>query len=137
MLSPDTQARLMGAAVSAAGVACVASVLARWHARLHPLAGDDLPMGPDRPVMRVEVLEPERTLAIRIADMNWVWIFALLPETGSTRLISRNRIVTAALPPAARPLYLLFMEPGSLVIERKMLLGIKARAERLARERAA
>lgn len=38
MLSPDTQARLMGAAVSAAGVACVASVLARWHARLHPLA---------------------------------------------------------------------------------------------------
>jgi lysyl-tRNA synthetase class 2 len=38
MLSPDTQARVMGAAVSAAGAACVASVLARWHARLHPLA---------------------------------------------------------------------------------------------------
>lgn len=38
MLSPDAQARLMGAAVSAAGVACVASVLGRWHQRLHPLA---------------------------------------------------------------------------------------------------
>jgi lysyl-tRNA synthetase class 2 len=37
MLSPDIQARALGAAVSAAGVACVASVLARWHARLHPL----------------------------------------------------------------------------------------------------
>ncbi len=29
------------------------------------------------------------------------------------------------------------MEPGSLVMERKMLLGIKKRAERLAAERAA
>jgi hypothetical protein len=100
-------------------------------------AGDELPMGPGRPVMRVEVLDPQRTLTIRIADMNWAWIFALLPEPGSTRLISRNRIVTAGLPLAARPFYLLFMEPGSLVMERKMLLGIKARAERLARDRAA
>ena len=69
--------------------------------------------------------------------MNWVWIFALLAETGSTRLISRNRIVTPGLPRAARPFNLLFMEPGSLVMERKMLLGIKTRAERLARDRAA
>jgi hypothetical protein len=32
-----------------------------------------------------------------------------------------------------RLLGLLFMEPGSLVMERKMLNGIKERAERLAR----
>src|ERR1035437_6223118 len=70
-------------------------------------AGDELPMGPGRPVMRVEVPAPQRTLPIRIADMNWAWIFALLPEPGSTRLISRNRIVTAGLPLAARPFYLL------------------------------
>jgi hypothetical protein len=100
-------------------------------------AGDELPMGPGGPVMRVEVIDPGRTLAIRTADMNWVWIFALLPEADSTRMISRNRIVTAGLPRGARPFYLLFMEPGSLVMERKMLLGIKARAERLARDRAA
>jgi hypothetical protein len=31
---------------------------------------------------------------------------------------------------------MLFMEPGSLVMERKMLLGIKERAENLAREQA-
>jgi len=38
MLSPGTEARITGLAVSAAGAACVASVLARWHVRLHPLA---------------------------------------------------------------------------------------------------
>jgi hypothetical protein len=98
--------------------------------------GDELPMGPDGPAMRVEVLEPEQTLAVRLADGNWVWIFALLPEDGATRLISRNRIDTARLPALTRALYPLFMEPGSLVMERKMLRGIKARAERLARDRA-
>ena len=91
--------------------------------------GDELPMGPGRPVMTVEVADPPRTLAIRIADQNWVWIFALVPEGGSTRLISRNRIATSSLGPVARAFYTVFMEPGSLIMERKMLLGIKQRAE--------
>jgi hypothetical protein len=82
--------------------------------------------------MMVEVLDPPRTLAVRVADQNWVWIFALVPEGESTRLISRNRIATAALAPVGRLFYPVFMEPGSLVMERKMLLGIKQRAERTA-----
>jgi hypothetical protein len=96
--------------------------------------GDELPLGPGRPMMRVEVCDPERALVIRIADGNWVWIFALAAEDGRTRLISRNRIATpgAALP--ARVFNMLVMEPGSLVMERKMLLGIKQRAEHLARD---
>jgi hypothetical protein len=94
--------------------------------------GDELPMGPGRQVMRVEVLDPQRTLTVRISDMNWVWIFALVPDNGTTRLISRNRIATAGLSPVSRPFYTLFMEPGSLIMERKMLLGIKQRAERAA-----
>ena len=96
--------------------------------------GDELPLGPDRPTMRVEVCDPGRALVIRVADGNWVWIFALVAEDGRTRLISRNRIATpgAALP--ARVFNMLVMEPGSLVMERKMLLGIKQRAENLARE---
>jgi hypothetical protein len=98
----------------------------------HIAVGDELPMGPGRPGMTVKVLDPPRTLAVQIADQNWVWIFALVPEGESTRLISRNRIVTAALSPAARLFYTVFMEPGSLVMERKMLLGIKQRAERTA-----
>jgi hypothetical protein len=93
-------------------------------------AGDELPLGSGGPVMRVEVLDPPRALAFRSSDRNWVWIFALLPDGNLTRLVSRNRIETRALAPVARLLYLLFMEPGSLVMERKMLLGIKRRAER-------
>jgi len=98
----------------------------------HIAVGDELPMGPDRPGMTVKALDPPRTLAVQVADQNWVWIFALVPEGESTRLISRNRIATAALSPAARLFYTVFMEPGSLVMERKMLLGIKQRAERTA-----
>jgi hypothetical protein len=92
-------------------------------------AGEELPLGGRGPVMRVEVADPPRALAVRSADQNWAWIFALVPEGESTRLISRNRIAVKALAPASRLFYLLFMEPGSLVMERKMLLGIKRRAE--------
>ena len=63
-----------------------------------------------------------------------MWIFALATEDGRTRLISRNRIATPAASPPARVFNMLVMEPGSLIMERKMLLGIKRRAERLARE---
>ena len=94
--------------------------------------GDELPLGPGGTVMRVEVLDPPRALAFRTTDQNWVWNFALLPDGESTRLISRSRIATKARAPATRLFYLLFMEPGSLVMERKMLFGIKQRAERQA-----
>ena len=96
--------------------------------------GDELPLGPGRPVMRVEVCDPERTLAIRFADGNWVWIFTLVAENGQTRLISRNRIDARGGLLPVRLFNLLVMEPGSLVMERKMLLGIKQRAEDLARQ---
>jgi hypothetical protein len=92
--------------------------------------GDELPLGPGRPVMRVEVCDPQQTLAIRFADGNWVWIFALRTEDGRTRLISRNRIAMPGAPLPVRVFNMLVMEPGSLVMERKMLLGIKQRAQR-------
>jgi hypothetical protein len=98
--------------------------------------GDEFPLGPGRPAMRVVVCDPERTFTIRFADGNWVWIFALFAEDGQTRLISRNRVAATGGRPA-RLLSMLVMEPGSLVMERKMLLGIKQRAENLAREQAA
>ena len=81
-------------------------------------------------MMRVEVCDPGRALTIRVADGNWVWIFALVARDGQTRLISRNRIATPAAERPARLFGMLMMEPGSLIMERKMLLGIKHRAER-------
>jgi hypothetical protein len=94
--------------------------------------GDELPLGPGRPTMRVEVFEPERALSFRFEDHNWVWTFALVPADGRTRLLSRNRIATPHASALTRLVGLLVMEPGSLVMERKMLLGIKERAQRLA-----
>jgi len=99
-------------------------------------AGDEFPLGPGRPAMRVAVCDPERTFTLRFADGNWVWIFALSAEDGHTRLISRNRIAAVGAWPT-RLFGMLVMEPGSLIMERKMLLGIKDRAEELARRQAA
>ena len=98
-------------------------------------AGDVLRSREDRPGMQVEIIEPERILSSRSEAGDWVWTFALAPQDGSTRLVSRNRIVTTG-GSAGRRLGMLVMEPGSLVLERKMLLGIKRRAERLAVEQA-
>jgi hypothetical protein len=94
--------------------------------------GDVLPVGGGAPGLRVEILERDRVLALRSEDGVWVWIFGLYPEVGATRLVSRNRIATPDAGFVRRAINRLVMEPGSLVMERKMLLGIKRRAERLA-----
>jgi hypothetical protein len=91
--------------------------------------GDVLPLGPKGPGMRVEILDPERTLAFRSTDDAWVWIFQLDTRWLETRLISRNRIRTPGASWPRRLVDRVVMEPGSLVMERRMLLGIKERAE--------
>jgi len=93
--------------------------------------GDVLPLGKTGPRLRVEVLDPERALVFRSEDGAWVWAFALYPRNGRTRLVSRNRIATPDASFGVRLVNLLVMEPGSLVMEAKMLRGIKERAERL------
>jgi hypothetical protein len=93
----------------------------------HPQVGDLIGFGSNR--MRVERVEPERVLAWRSEDGNWVWTFVLREHEGTTRLISRNRF---HLPTLVARIGMVPMGPASLVMERKMLRGIKARAERLA-----
>jgi hypothetical protein len=93
----------------------------------HPQVGDTIGYGPNQ--MRVERVEPERVLAWRSEDGNWAWTFVLEEHNGSTRLISRNRF---RLPTLGARFGMIPMEPASLVMERKMLRGIKERAERLA-----
>ena len=89
-----------------------------------PQVGDHIGLGSNR--MRLELVEPERVIAWRSGDGNWVWTFVLAEHGGRTRLISRNRF---RLPTFAARIAMLPMEAGSLVMERKMLLGIKERAE--------
>ena len=91
--------------------------------------GDVLPVGPDGPGMRVEICDPEGTLAFRSEDGRWVWIFSLIEQWGRTRLISRNRIAEDGASAGRWLADRLIMEPGSLVMERKMLIGIRERAE--------
>ncbi len=79
--------------------------------------------------MRLERVEQESVLAWRSETGDWVWSFVLREHDGATTLISRNRF---RLPTVTARLGMLPMEPASLVMERKMLLGIKQRAERLA-----
>jgi hypothetical protein len=93
----------------------------------HPKVGDTIGLGPNR--MRLERVEPPHVLAWRSEDGNWVWTFVLEEQAGTTRLISRNRF---RLPTLLARIGMLPMEPSSLVMERKMLRGIKERAERLA-----
>jgi hypothetical protein len=98
----------------------------------HLEVGDKQRLGKRGPVLRVAELEPERSLVFRSDDGNWVWAFSLVPDSDGTRLISRNRIATGKASRLGQALNTYAMEPASLIMERKMLLGIKDRAERLA-----
>jgi hypothetical protein len=98
----------------------------------HLDVGDAMPVGANGPQLRVVVFEPERALVVRSEDERWVWAFSLRQSGASTRLVSRNRIRLAGMSPALRLGYSLVMEPGSLLMERKMLRGIRTRAERRA-----
>jgi hypothetical protein len=89
--------------------------------------GDELLVGGGGPRLRVEIRDPDRTLALRSADGTRLWSLHLMPVRGRTRLISRNRIALTSR--AQRVISRLVREPGSLIVERRMLLGIKRRAE--------
>ncbi|HEX7610394.1 MAG TPA: SRPBCC family protein [Solirubrobacteraceae bacterium] len=96
----------------------------------HPRVGESIGFGSNR--MSFERVEPERVLAMRSQDGNWVWSFVLSEESGRTRLLSRDRF---RLPTPVARAGMIPMEPASLVMERRMLQGIRARAERLAQAR--
>ncbi|MFW0786145.1 SRPBCC family protein [Gordonia sp. CPCC 206044] len=93
----------------------------------HPAIGDRIALGPNE--MVVAIADPDHAFAVRSADGNWVWAFTIRDDGKTTRLISRNRF---RLPRLIDKIGMVPMEPGSLLMERKMLVGIRARAERLA-----
>ncbi|HEX6535241.1 MAG TPA: hypothetical protein VF041_11620 [Gemmatimonadaceae bacterium] len=99
----------------------------------HLQAGDTIPIGRGLswPVLEVE---PERALVLELVSGKVTWSFALVPVgERSTRLITRSR---CASPESLRErLTYLAIEPPAFIMTRKMLLGIKRRAEALARRR--
>jgi hypothetical protein len=97
----------------------------------HPEIGATISLGPNQ--MRLERIEAPHLLSWRSEDGNWVWTFVLDEQDSITRLISRNRF---RLPTLTARIGMLPMEHVSLVMERKMLRGIKERAERLPLKRA-
>jgi hypothetical protein len=81
--------------------------------------------------MIVKAVEPNRHVVLGphpTTDFESTWALALYPdENGATRLISRCR---CRLPRGLRGLMaFLILDPGQFVMERKMLLEIRERAE--------
>lgn len=99
---------------------------------LRTLAADEeLPLA-GKLRMRVEQLDAERALVMRSHGGAWVWSLGLHPDNGGrTRLVSRHRIQNPSPGLLADAVSTYLLEPGSLLLEHGMLLGIKARAERL------
>jgi hypothetical protein len=101
------------------------------HQRLE--VGDVIPMGsgPSWPVVAVE---KNRSLVLHIEDqgVDVTWSYLLEPlDTNLTRLILRVR-TWLQVTPGLIPL-LALMDPGEFLMVRKHLLGVKDRAEALAR----
>lgn len=92
----------------------------------HPVLGEAIKFGGN--TMRLAACDPPGSIAWLSEDGNWLWSFTMIERDGRTRLVSRNRY---RLPTIGVRVIMLGMEPASLVMERKMLKGIKSRAERL------
>jgi hypothetical protein len=97
----------------------------------HLAAGDRIPLGRG-PSWPVALVEPNRALVLDMRNMrglDWVWQFGLYPiDDTRTRLVSRSRVRAQAL--WARLLTYL-IEPPGFVMTRRMLIGLKQRAEAL------
>ena len=102
----------------------------------HLSVGDTIPVGRG-PNWPVAVVEPNRALVLDMRNMgglDWVWQFGLYPvDETRTRLVSRSRVRTQ---PVWARLFTYVIEPAGFLMTRRMLLGIKQRAEALAATRA-
>ena len=97
----------------------------------HMEVGEFLALNDKGQGIAVRDVQPERFLVLQWMPAKSTWAFGLYPEGGGrTSLVSRNRLSGSG--PLFRLGMIALMEPGSLVMERKMLLGIKSRAETLA-----
>jgi len=97
----------------------------------HLAVGNEIPLG-HGPSWPVAVVEPRRALVLdmrNLAGFDWVWQFGLYPaDEKRTRLVSRSRVRTQTVWPR---LFTYAIEPAGFLMTRRMLLGLKERAESL------
>jgi hypothetical protein len=97
----------------------------------HLAVGDEIPLGRG-PSWPVAVVEPNRALVLDMRNMggfDWVWQFGLdAIDEKRTRLVSRSRVRTQT---AWARLFTYAIEPAGFLMTRRMLLGLKQRAEAL------
>jgi hypothetical protein len=97
----------------------------------HLAVGDRIPLGRG-PSWPVAVMEANRALVLdmrNLGSFDWVWQFGLYPvDENRTRLVSRSRVRTKTV--WAR-LGTYAIEPAGFLMTRRMLLGLKQRAESL------
>jgi hypothetical protein len=91
--------------------------------------GDMIPVANDGTGLRVRILEQERVLGAMPDDGTWAWTWVLAPAGAGTRLLSRTRMRTAGSALPARAATWLAMVPASWVMERRMMIGLRERAE--------
>ena len=98
----------------------------------HLEVGDSVRLHPKAPPLQVAAIEPGRVIVLYAGEYTqngstWVFFLDELDE-GTTRLIARFRF--DCKPSLGNMLgYSFFLEPISCLMQRKMLLGIKQRAE--------
>lgn len=99
----------------------------------HLAVGDEIPLGRG-PNWPVATLEPGRALVLdmrNVGGIDWVWQFGLYAAGEKrTRLVSRSRV---RAPSVWARLATCAIEPAGFVMTRRMLLGLKQRAEALGR----
>lgn len=98
----------------------------------HLEVGQWVPMAPsgepsDRNAFKVHSFEANHWLLWTKPDSSWAW--RLTPTEGGTRLVTRVHAVYDWSRPLAAALAVVLMEFGDFAMQRRMLRGIKARAE--------
>ena len=97
----------------------------------HLEVGDLIPMVVGKDIgVRVKELEPDRRMLWWDEQGEYSWEWVLEPADGRTRLLNRLRVTRH--PWTRKMLYELVAANGDVVMQRKLLRGIKQRAERLA-----
>ncbi|EFW91872.1 hypothetical protein ZOD2009_10355 [Haladaptatus paucihalophilus DX253] len=95
------------------------------------LAPEDYSVQTPESAPEVAVLDPERAIVLQPPGESprWTWAFVLRPlDDETTRFVARMRS-HGKQDIAGRAADVLFWEPAHFVMERKMLLGVKERAE--------